>query len=86
MTTWGFEDKVIESGKTTEDENLGDCLQTNFNRLGLLDDVRQFFDIFFPVLILLNGDTFLLLLKSLADGGDLQVVNSREEWGRYEED
>ena len=86
LTTWGFEDKVIESGKTTEDENLGDCLQTNFDRLGLLDDVCKFFNIFFLGLIFLNGDTFFLLLKSLAEGGNLQLVNSWEERGRYKED
>ena len=61
LTTGSFEDIGVERGKTTEDENLRDCLQTNFNRFGLKDNTSQFFNILLPSLILNNIGQILLL-------------------------
>ena len=62
LTTGSCEDIGIECGKTTEDENLRDCLQSNFNRFGLKDNTSQFFNMLLPSLILNIGEILLLFL------------------------
>ena len=85
LTTGGFEDEGEEGGKTTENQNLGDCLETYLDRLWLLDDVFQLCNVFLPTLVLKVGEPFLLFLKSLTDRSNLKVVNCWEEGGGYEE-
>ena len=67
LTTGTFEDIGVKRGKTTEDENLRDCLQSNLNRFGLLDNVSQFLNILLPALVLNVGQILLLFLKSFTD-------------------
>ena len=68
-------------------ESVTECyrvLQSITENSRVLQNIKEYYRVFLAHL--LGPISGLVLLKSLAVGDNLQVVNSWEEWGRYKED